>query len=503
MASILSTIFNTLTKGSRGTLSKYVLNAPPQFGQPLPQQLDDSTGLLITPERMREIALKTPTIGSCLNATLDYVCNIPIKIRNVDPSQPADPDRLEFIRTFLAQPNGPFGVDTWKHYIAKTARDLFTLGMAGTEIIPNAAGRPYGIYALDSARLKIDYDEHGNILGYDMINARGVPIQQGDGTHAWKPDELILFRRDPISESVYSSSRVQQMFVLGMIESLMLHFIGSRFTNSNVPYGIYDLGDVSEQELVRAVEMWNEQSRSPHEILVTGSKNGGKWTPFAYALKDLEAHQILADVQTKIMALCGVTKNEFGDSEDINKSNGYNLSFTFKKRAIEPLLSEICETLTSRLLWNSFGFHDLELYYQEIDSRDELLQAQIDEIYLRNGVASINQTRNRRGDPSEEGGDELLLQTGTNWIPVRLISRFAEAQLAGIEAMVAATESGTGSSDIKPPLIRPPQIPEKFTTPGGSGSSSPKFEYPNKQAQSTSPPRGQVHQLRQIGHRND
>lgn len=492
MTSIIRDIFNKVTIGSKGTLSSFVLGMPPQYGQLPPQRTLDPSGLLITPERMREIVLKTPTAAACLNSILDYAVNVPVKIRNVDPSRPADPDRVEFLRQFLAKPNS---VDSWLHYLSKTIRDLFTLGMSGTEIEWSTSHRPHAIHALDTARLRIDFDEHGNVLGFDMLDARGIPINQGDGVHAWLPEDVILFRRDPTSDSVYSLSRVQQLFVLGIIESLMLDFIGRRFTDSNIPYGIYDLGDISEIELQRAIEMWNDQSSNPHQIMVTGSKSGGKWTPFAYHLKDLAAHEILADVQSKIMGITGVTMNELGQSQDVNKSNGYNLSFTFKKRALEPILNEICNSLTVHLLWSAFGFTDLELYYQEIDSRDELLQAQIDEIYLRNAILSPNQIRNRRGDPSIDGGDEVYLQTGSNWIPLRLISRFAEAQLAGVEAMVAATDDGTGQ--IKPPIIRPPQLPERFTTPGGSGSSTPKFEYPR------TAPRGTVHQLRQIGMRTE
>src|SRR5947207_11534784 len=127
MTSILRDIFNRLVAyGSKGTLSSFVIGAIPSYGQPLPQRTLDPSGLLITPERMREIVLKCPTAGSCLNSVLDYASNVPVKIRNIDPSKPAVPDRVEFIKKFLAQPNT---ADTFTHYISKTIRDLFVLGM--------------------------------------------------------------------------------------------------------------------------------------------------------------------------------------------------------------------------------------------------------------------------------------------------------------------------------------------------------------------------------------
>src|SRR5262249_12602389 len=155
--------------------------------------------------------------------------------------------------------------------------------------------------------------------------------------------------------------------------------IGGKFTESNVPFGMLDLGDVSPKELDTAINYWNAQVKKQHRIVVTGSKGGSKYYQFGYHLKDLEATKPLFTNRGQIMGIMGVTANELGESQDINKSNGYNLSYTFKKRAIEPLLNEFCATTTKRFIYESKGYRDVEMYYNEIDSRDELIQAQIDD----------------------------------------------------------------------------------------------------------------------------
>ena len=141
------------------------------------------------------------------------------------------------------------------------------------------------------------------------------------------------------------------------------------------------------------------------------------------------------------MGIMGVTANELGESQDINKSNGYNLSFTFKKRAVEPLLNEFCATTTKRFIYEAQGYRDIEMYYDEIDSRDELLQAQIDDSYLKSGVVTINQVRNRKGLPSIAGGDIAMIETSTGAIPVDMVDQFAQAQLHGLLAAVAETNA--------------------------------------------------------------
>lgn len=491
-------------KASRGALTDYVVGVDPSYGQPRPTSADVNG--LISPERLREIVMKGPTAGACLNAIIDFCTGVPIKVRNVDPAKPAPAARAELAKSFMLRPNPN---DTWLQLISQTLRDLVTLGWAAVEIEKDAEGHAANLWPLDAARLYVDFDAHGLITGFDMLDPHGFPIVGRDGKHAWTPEELIYFRLNPQTNSRYPASRMTQVFPSAVIENLMLAFIGSRFTDSNVPFGVMDLGDITPEEQKLAIAAWNTQAKKAHRIVITGSRGGSKWTPFGYALKELEAKELLNSIRGYQMAILGVTMNELGESQDINKSNGYNLSFTFKKRAVEPVLNELCATLTKAFLVEGLGFTDLEFYYDEIDSRDELVSGQIDEGYQKTGVMTINQIRNRRGDPSIAGGDEPMVFTGSAWLPVRDLEAFSQAQLAALHAAVAAEQAaasqGTGTGPISPPLLRAAGSPEKFTTPDGAGSSTVKVRLPKSTPKSDTPqaPRGKVQAARSQGLRNE
>ncbi|GHO55519.1 phage portal protein [Ktedonobacter robiniae] len=486
----------TIKKASRGSLTDYVINAPPEYGQPLIVGADASG--LISPPRMREIVRKTPTVAACINAILDYCSNVEILVRNSDPAKPADETRAQIIEDLLHNPND---LDTGRHFLSKLIFDLAVLGWAGVEIEENRYGNPAKLHVVDGARLYIDFDEHGDVNGYDMLDIQGLPIRGNDGIHAWEPDQLIYFRRDAVSNSVYPLKRLEQLFSCAIIEDMMLAFIGGKFMESNVPYGVYDLGDVSESELKMAVDYWNDQATSNHRIIMTGSRGGSTFTQFGYALKDLEATALLAEVRGKIMAILGVTLNELGDSGDVNKSNGYNLSYTFKRRAIEPLLKEITESLTYRLVKKRMNFNDIELYYEEIDSRDELLQAQIDDLNWKMGVFTPNHIRNRKGLPSQDGGDDATIVVGTTVMPLDLVRKFAQAQLEAIEAEVESFKQQAAQAQISPPPIRGPQPPGGASYPDGVGSSRVRISYPKPQSNSPQAARGPVQANRNAGMR--
>jgi hypothetical protein len=486
---------------SRGTVSGFTLGVSPLWGQPYPEQASGDAEGLISRQRMREVVLRTPTAAASLNAILDFAGGVKIDVRNVDPSKSVSKRQAAMIKRILKRPNSN---QTGRQFLLTLFRDLVTFGYSAVEIVKTGdLDRPVQLWVMDSARLRIDFDEHGYIMGYDMLDARGMPIirtprttntsdiyqfPQGntmgvtsgpigpsappsgyEGTsaytnlHGWQPEEVIFFSLNPISESAYPHSRIVQLFSAALLEDLMIQFISERFTDSNIPFGIFDLGDVTEQELRVAIDNWNAQGKTGNRILMTGSKgSGSKWTPFGYHLKDLEATGLLQEFRMKIMGILGVTMQELGESQDINKSNGYNLSFTFKKRAIEPILDETIETLTARLLWDTLGYMDAELYYEEIDSRDDFLMSQIDTNYERLGILNINEIRNRKGLVSIPGGDEALVFTGNSWVPVDMVRKIAE-QLVQVENNTSDLGATTEGLRVRE------NLPTNGAGAGGSG----------------------------------
>jgi hypothetical protein len=526
-----SMLFRVLPGGSRGTISEYVPNAPASYGQPRQGSGGDVYGQ-ITPARMREIVLKAPTVAGAMNAILDYCSGVKVKVRNADPSKNAPVRAARFVNDLLERPNPQ---DDEREFRRKLLRDLAILGYAAIEIEPGATTKVANLHVLDGANVRIDYDSHGTVLGYDQLDPWGKPILGTDGIHTFTPDEVVFFQLDPRSESRYPGSRVAQLFAAGVIEQMMLAFIGGRFSDSNIPFGVMDLGDISEDEIVAAIALWNNQveNQSNHEqnIIMTGSKGGANWIPFNYKLSELEAPKLLASVRMYILSILGVTVNEMGDADQISKANGFNLSYTFKKRAIEPILDVFVTKFSAQLLRHVLGFLDLELYYEEIDSRDELLQAQIDKVYLDEGAISINQVRNRKGLPSIDGGDEPHVNTGASRIPVSMIDNFAQVQLDALnlavlsaqvsiqqilQQMATPTVNADGSTSPPPepitslPLLRMMQPPERFTTPDASGSSSFKEKLPAAgpkpmpaSAKAPTAPRGPVEAAQRAGARKD
>ena len=488
-------------KEARGTMTGFALGVSPIWGQPYPEQVTGDASGLITRQRMREIVMRTPTAAACMNAILDFTSGVKIGVRNIDPAIPVPKQQANVVKRIMNRPNRD---QSWRQFLQALIRDIITFGYGAVELVPTGQpARPVDMWVMDSARLRIDFTEHGFIRGYDMLSARGIPIlrntspdasmwefprgsqmgatgqpsissaagwtgeggfqtnaalSQGANMHGWNPEEVMFFSLNPISESVYPHSRIVQLFSAAVLEDQMIQFISERFTDSNIPYGVFDLGDVTETELKVAIDNWNSQGKLGNRILMTGSKgSGAKWMPFGYHLKDLEATRLLQEFRMKIMGIMGVTMNELGESQDVNRSNGYNLSFTFKKRGVEPVMEELTQTLTRRLAWDVLGYNDLEFYFEEIDSRDDFLQSQIDTNYQKLGILKLNEIRNRKGLTSVPGGNEALIATGNSWVPVDMLRDMAEGLLRAEALSQGISQTGPEGSESVRLHVNPPK----------------------------------------------
>jgi hypothetical protein len=67
------------------------------------------------------------------------------------------------------------------------------------------------------------------------------------------------------------------------------------------------------------------------------------------------------------------------------------------RSAIVPTARLVAEYLTRDAIGKKLGWDDLEFVFTDVDAQDEMEQAQIDEILLRNGVVTVAEVRRARG----------------------------------------------------------------------------------------------------------
>src|SRR5258708_3005747 len=166
----------TPKREARGTMSGYALGVSPIWGQPYPEQTSGDASGLISRQRMREVVLRTPTAAACINAILDFTGGVKIGVRNIDPSKPVPKQQANVIKRMINPPNLDQSSPQFLQTLIPTI-ETFTYSAVAL-VTTGALLRPVDMWVMDSARLRIDFDEHGFIRGYDMLSARGIPIMR-------------------------------------------------------------------------------------------------------------------------------------------------------------------------------------------------------------------------------------------------------------------------------------------------------------------------------------
>jgi hypothetical protein len=67
------------------------------------------------------------------------------------------------------------------------------------------------------------------------------------------------------------------------------------------------------------------------------------------------------------------------------------------RQAVVPTARLFAEHISRDVIAKKLGWGDLEFVFTDVDAQNEMEQAQIDEILLRNGVVTVNEVRKMRG----------------------------------------------------------------------------------------------------------
>jgi phage portal protein BeeE len=86
-----------------------------------------------------------------------------------------------------------------------------------------------------------------------------------------------------------------------------------------------------------------------------------------------------------------------GVERDVNRSTAAELSDEAFRAAIVPTARLFAEHLTRDAIAKKLGWNDLEFVFSDLEVRNELEEAQIQDILLRNGVMSVDEVRRMRG----------------------------------------------------------------------------------------------------------
>jgi hypothetical protein len=213
-----------------------------------------------------------------------------------------------------------------------------------------------------------------------------------------RDDELIYIRLNPRSHTPFGLGRLEVAFET-INSFLSAHRYASRLaSNSVVQYALW-LQDLTPAHHERLIRWWQDEIEGTGRVPILSVESKPEVLRFGQGTdQDLRLAwqeflmRVIADAFDLPPMLLGL-------EHDVNRTTAGELAEQAFRSAIVPTARLFAEHLTRDAISKKLGWSDLEFVFTDVDARNEMEEAQIQEILLRNGVYTVNEVRRMRGLP--------------------------------------------------------------------------------------------------------
>ena len=387
-----------------------------------------------TPVNLRRFA-ETPVARRAINVIKDRIAGMKWRIqarsgRSID-QLPDGALRAQILTTNFQAPNPD---DSFRSFVEQVLEDVIVGGFGAVEIdrvegweLPAShaasAGNPDGngarkkggakrdatgagpvsltrpalplvMWPVDGATIRIMSDWDGRPDSPRYVQVTG--LFGADGQIVLNDDELSYIRLNPRTHTPFGLGRVEVAFET-INEFLSAHrYAGRLASNSVVQYALW-LQDLTPANHERLIRWWQDEIEGTGRVPIMSAETKPEVLRFA-AGNDADLRLAWQDFLIRIIADAFDLPAQFlGVTSDVNRATAAEMTEMAFRSAIVPTARLMAEHLTRDVIGKKLGWTDLEFVFTDVDATDEMEQAQIDEILLRNGVLTVNEARRSRG----------------------------------------------------------------------------------------------------------
>jgi len=357
-----------------------------------------------TPANLRRFA-ETPVARRAINVIKDRIVGMRWRIQprrgRVLEQIPDGAHRIDALTQNFESPNPD---DSFRSLLEQVLEDVIVGGYGAIELEiaegwkgPTPSGTtalPLLMWPVDGATIRIitDWDGRPDSPRYAQVTG----LYGADGQIVLNDDELSYIRLNPRTHTPFGLGRVEVAFETINAFLSAYRYAGRLASNSVVQYALW-LQGLTPTHHERLIRWWQDEIEGTGRVPIISAESKPEVLRFG-AGTDADLRLAWQEFLLRIIADAFDLPAQFlGVERDVNRSTAAEMSEQAFRSAIVPTARLVAEYLTRDAIAKKLGWTDLEFVFTDLDAQDEMEQAQIDEILLRNGVVTVNEVRRARG----------------------------------------------------------------------------------------------------------
>jgi hypothetical protein len=355
----------------------------------------------VTFQQMRSMADNYYLLRIVIETVKDRICARPWHLRlkpgpgehtQRTAERSRQDDRVKRLTDFFRSPDREH---TWQKWLRSLLEDLLVIDAATLYPQRTRNGEIYRLAVVDGATIKRVIDAMGftpepPAVAYQQI-IKGVAAK--DLTR----DELIYMPRNLRPHKIYGFSPVEQVILLVNLAIRRTIFQLNYYTEGNIPEGIGFLPKEWTSSQIVQFDTWF-QSVTNGDL---AARRRIQWIPETSHPVQFSKSGPIFDAADEFLArvICfAFSLPPTAFVHQMNRATAEQAQNTAEEEGEVPILNWVKDEMNA-IIQSPVFFNQPEVEFVWIDQPDVdgLKQAQIDEIYVRNGIRTVNEIRERDG----------------------------------------------------------------------------------------------------------
>lgn len=243
-------------------------------------------------------------------------------------------------------------------------------------------------------------------------------------------DELLYITQNPQHDG-YGKSPLEVAAYIITASLYADEYNIDYFKHSNVPPGVLNLGEnVSEDQRLHFQKLWEQEIQGRgglHKLLFAAGTDKMQFLPMRnMSNRDMQMMEYLKWATAIKCACYGISPQDIGFVLDFHRTTSEVQERLSRARGINNILNLLECAFNEEIVKSEFEFKDVKFKWLIDDHKNNVQQAQIDNIDIQQGVLSINERREKLGMKPIEGGDEHTIKGAGQLVPVDDLAKTPE-----------------------------------------------------------------------------